>query len=148
MKLSWSYAVLNVKGEKKILDFHTGCMGFTVSDRGPIGENGSSIIFMSQNPDEHHQLAIVPPRQDDEPANSLSHLAFWVETFDDVKTLKQRLESSEVGFLPLCRGNTLSLYFSDPEGNDLEVFWDTPWHAAQPDSIVWDVNLDGQQALA
>jgi len=145
MKLSWSHAVLNVKGEKKTLDFHTGCMGFTVSDRGPIGENGSSIIFMSQNPDEHHQLAIVPPRQDDEPAKSFSLLGRNIRRCG---TTKKRLESSEVGFLPLCRGNTLSLYFSDPEGNDLEVFWDTPWHAAQPDSIVWDVNLDGQQALA
>ena len=76
MKLSWSHAVLNVKDEKKILDFYTGCMGFTVSDRGPIVENGPSIVFMSQNPDEHHQLAIVTSRQDDEPANSLNHLQF------------------------------------------------------------------------
>lgn len=148
MKLSWSHAVLNVKDEKKILDFYTGCMGFTVSDRGPIVENGPSIIFMSQNPDEHYQLAIVTSRQDDEPANSLNHLAFRVDTFDDVKTLKQRLESNQVGFLPLCHGNILSLYFSDPEGNGLEVFWDTPWHVAQPDGIVWDANLDEQQALA
>ena len=32
----------------------------------------------------------------------------------------------------MSHGNTLSIYFNDPEGNGLEVFWDTPWHVAQP----------------
>ena len=148
MKLSWSHAVLNVKDEKKILDFYTGSLGFTVSDRGPIVKNGPNIIFMSQNPDEHHQLAVVTSRKDDEASNSLNHLAFRVDSFDDVKTLKNTLESTSVDFLPLSHGNTLSLYFADPEGNGLEVFWDTPWHVEQPDGIVWDTNLDEQQALA
>jgi catechol 2,3-dioxygenase len=148
MKLSWSHAVLNVKDEKKILDFYTGTLGFAVSDRGPIVENGPNIIFMSQNPDEHHQLAVVTSRKDDDPSNSLNHLAFRVESFDDVKTLKDKLKSTGVDILPLSHGNTLSLYFNDPEGNGLEVFWDTPYHAAQPDGIVWDTDLDQEQALA
>jgi catechol 2,3-dioxygenase len=148
MKLSWSHAVLNVKDEKKILDFYTGALGFTVSDRGPLGENGPDIIFMSQDPDEHHQLAIVTARTDDEPANSLNHMAFRVGSFDEVKTLKDTLESTGVDFLPLSHGNTLSLYFADPEGNGLEVFWDTPWHVGQPDGIVWDTNLNQEEALA
>ncbi|MFT7688772.1 MAG: catechol 2,3-dioxygenase [Candidatus Azotimanducaceae bacterium] len=148
MKLSWSHAVLNVRDEAKILDFYTGVMGFTVSDRGLIGENGPSIIFMSQDPDEHHQLAVVTMRQDEQPANSLNHLAFRVESFDDVKTMKNRLVSESVDFLPLSHGNTLSLYFADPEGNGLEVFWDTPWHVGQPDGIIWDTSSNKEQALA
>ena len=48
MKLSWSHAVLNVKDEDKILDFYTGILGFTVSDRGQLAENAPDIIFMSQ----------------------------------------------------------------------------------------------------
>lgn len=148
MKLKWSHAVLNVKDEKKILDFYTGIMGFTVSDRGPLGENAPEIIFMSQDPDEHHQLAIALLRKDEGPSNSLNHLAFRVESFDDIKTLKNNLEAASVDILPLSHGNTLSLYFNDPEGNGLEVFWDTPWHVAQPAGIVWDTSLDEQQALA
>ena len=148
MKLSWSHAVLNVRDEKKILDFYTGAMGFTISDRGPISEDGPSIIFMSQNPDEHHQLAIVTMRKDEEPANSLNHMAFRVDSFDDLIIMKGRLESTNVGFMPLSHGNTLSLYFADPEGNGLEVFWDTPWHVAQPDGILWDANLNKEQSLA
>jgi catechol-2,3-dioxygenase len=53
-----------------------------------------------------------------------------------------------VNILPLSHGNTLSLYFSDPEGNGLEVFWDTPWHVSQPEAILWDTSLNEKQALA
>jgi catechol 2,3-dioxygenase len=148
MKLSWSHAVLNVKDGKKIVDFYTETLGFNVSERGPIAENGPEIIFMSQNPDEHHQLAVVTSRKDDAPANSLNHMAFRVDSFDDVKTVKNRLESADTKFMPMSHGNTLSLYFADPEGNGLEVFWDTPWHVSQPEGVVWDTNLNQEQALA
>ena len=150
MKLRWSHAVLNVKNVENILAFYTGNLGFTVSDRGPLhpGKNAPDIIFMSQDNDEHHQLAVVSSRDDEGPSNSLNHLAFRVDAFDDVKTLNRKLETDGVNILPLCHGNTLSLYFADPEGNGLEVFWDTPWHVAQPDGIVWDTKLDEKQALA
>lgn len=150
MKLSWSHTVLNVKDVEKILAFYTGNLGFTVSDRGPLhpGESAPEIVFMSQDNDEHHQLAVVAGRNDAGLDNSLNHMAFRVDSFDDVKTLNGKLESAGTKILPLCHGNTLSLYFADPEGNGLEVFWDTPWHVAQPDGIVWDTKLDQKQALA
>ncbi len=148
MKLSWSHAVLNVRDEKKILDFYTGTLGFVVSDRGPIAPNGPDIIFMSQDKDEHHQLAVVTSREDEAPSNSLNHLAFRIETFNDLKQVKSNLESVNTQFLPLSHGNTLSLYFADPEGNGLEVFWDTPWHVSQPEGTVWDADLNEADALA
>ena len=54
MKLRWSHSVLNIKDEKKILDFYVRTLGFQISDRGPLAENGPEIIFMSQDPNEHH----------------------------------------------------------------------------------------------
>ena len=61
--------------------------------------------------------------------------------------IKNNLESANVEILPLCHGNALSLYFKDPEGNGLEVFWDTPWHVSQPQVVVWDADLDEKEAL-
>jgi len=148
MNLKWSHAVLNVKDADKILEFYTGMLGFTITDRGPLGENAPEIIFMSQDTDEHHQLAVAVMRKDEGPSNSLNHLAFRVESFDDIKVLSSKLKSGSVDILPLSHGNTLSLYFNDPEGNGLEVFWDTPWHVAQPDGVVWDTSLDKEKALA
>jgi len=148
MKLSWSHAVLNVRDLEKALDFYTNLLGFHIADRGPLGENAPEIVFMSQNATEHHQLAIVQMKQDDTPPNSLNHLAFRVESFDEIKDLSNRLEEKAVEILPLSHGNTLSLYFNDPEGNGFEVFWDTPWHVAQPQGKLWDTSLGEEDALA
>ena len=48
MKLDWSHTVLNIKDREKILNFYTNTLGFKVTDRGPIVENGPEIIFISQ----------------------------------------------------------------------------------------------------
>ena len=148
MQLTWSHAVLNVKDAPKMLDFYTNTLDFSISDRGPIAEDGPDIIFLSQNHNEHHQLALVATREDEGPSNALNHMAFRVQSFEDLQTLQSRLEALEQKFLPLSHGNTLSFYFSDPEGNGLEVFWDTPWHVSQPSGAVWDNQMDEAAALA
>ena len=88
-------------------------------------------------------------REGETSGNPLNHLAFRVETFDEVKGLYEQLAAREdIKTLPLSHGNTLSIYFNDPEGNGLEVFWDTPWHVAQPDGVFWDTSLNKEQTLA
>lgn len=147
MKLHWSHAVLNVRDLDSMLKFYTDMLGFTVSDRGPLGPNAPEIVFMSNDPAEHHQVAMVSMRDGETQGNPLNHLAFRVEGFDDVKDLHDRLAGDGVDILPLSHGNTLSIYFNDPEGNGLEVFWDTPWHVQQPQGKVWDASLDRESAL-
>jgi len=149
MQLNWSHAVIYVRDQQKMLDYYTNVLGFKVTDRGPLAENAPEIVFLSQSPDEHHQLAMIQTRKDDGPSNSVNHFAFRVESFDEGKSLHETLvqiEGSNVG--PLSHGNTLSIYFSDPEGNGIEVFWDTPWHVAQPQGKPWDTSMNESQALA
>ena len=149
MKMTWSHAVLNVRDLDVMLDFYTNVLGFTISDRGPLGPQMPEIVFMSNDPDEHHQIAMVPGREGETAANPFNHIAFRVGTFEDVKEMHGRLSALDgMQILPLSHGNTLSLYFNDPEGNGLEVFWDTPWHVAQPQGKVWDASLDQDNALA
>ena len=155
MKLEWSHTVLNIKDSTKVLEFYTKTLGFKLSDRGPLTENGPEIIFVSQDSDEHHQLAFIVQREDvdtptsiDTPTSTpLNHLSFRVKTFDEVQEVKERLDTIDVQYLPLCHGNALSLYFNDPEGNGIEVFIDTLWDVAQPQGIVWDTNLTEEEAL-
>ena len=150
MKLTWSHAVLQVRDMDKMIDFYTNVLGFEISDRGPLGPNPNpEIVFFSQYPDEHHQLAMINIRKDEEPANSLNHLAFRTPDFEDVQSLHAKLATLDgIQAGPLCHGNALSVYFNDPEGNGVEVFWDTPWHVAQPQGKPWDINMSKDQALA
>ncbi|HUS41567.1 MAG TPA: VOC family protein [Ilumatobacteraceae bacterium] len=147
MTLTWSHAVLNVRDLGTMLDFYTTVLGFEVTDRGQI-RNGVEIVFLSQDPHEHHQLAMVNSRADDERPNSLNHLAFRTLAFQDVKDLHGKLQAIDgINVGPLSHGNTLSIYFNDPEGNGIEVFWDTPWHVSQPQGAPWDLSMDQEQAL-
>ena len=149
MSLSWSHAVLYVRDSDSMVGFYTDVLGFEVTDRGPIGDKGPEIIFLSQSPDEHHQMAMITSRRDDEPSNNVNHFAFRVDSFDEVKRLSEQLsEIDGITVGPLSHGNTLSIYFNDPEGNGLEVFWDTPWHVAQPQGKPWDASLSEPEALA
>ncbi len=149
MNLTWSHAVLYVRDQDKMLDFYTNVLGFEITDRGPIGENAPEILFLSQNPDEHHQIAMIATRADEDPPNSLNHVAFRTGAFEDVKALYEKLQALDgINVGPLSHGNTLSIYFNDPEGNGIEVFWDTPWHVAQPQGKPWDITMDQAQALA
>lgn len=149
MKLSWSHAVINVRDLQNMLDFYTNVLSFEIADRGPLGPDAPEIVFLSNDPNEHHQVAMVASREGDTTGNPLNHLAFRVENFADIKALHDRLTGPEdIKVLPLSHGNTLSLYFGDPEGNGLEVFWDTPWHVEQPQGIPWDPGLSQEEALA
>ena len=149
MQLKWSHTVLNAIDNDKLIDFYTGAMGFTIVDRGSLGPGSpQEIVFMSQQEDEHHQLAIVNGREQGQAGASLNHMAFRVDSFEEVKELHATLAEKGIDTLPLSHGNTLSLYFGDPEGNGIEVFWDTPWHVDQPQGKVWDPALSIEAALA
>jgi catechol-2,3-dioxygenase len=147
MKLSWSHAVVYVRDQEKMIGFYTQVLGFTGPDRGPLGGD-AQIIFMSQEPEEHHQLALVTSRKDDAPSNTVNHFAFRVSVLEDVTGLAETLGGIDgVKVSGVSHGNTLSIYFNDPEGNGIEVFWDTPWHVAQPQGKPWDVSLSKADSL-
>ncbi len=149
MRLSWSHAVLYVQDQERMLDFYTNALGFQITDRGPLGPDGPEVIFMSQDPKEHHQIGMVATKDNDDPPNSVNHFAFRVETFAEVKELNELLAPMDgIEITPLTHGNALSIYFNDPEGNGLEVFWDTPWHVAQPMARPWDPAMSETEALA
>ena len=149
MQLSWSHAVLYVQDQERMLDFYTNVLGFQITDRGPLAPDGPEVVFLSQVPNEHHQIGMVAARQNDDPPNTVNHFAFRVASFADVKDLLEVLKPMEgIEISPLTHGNALSIYFNDPEGNGLEVFWDTPWHVAQPMARPWDPTMEEAEALA
>ena len=147
--LTWSHAVLYVQTLQPMLQFYSEVLGFLVTDRGPLAEGAPEIVFLSQDPGEHHQLAMVATRQDTKPSNSVNHFAFRVAEFKALQGFHETLKAvSGITVNPLSHGNTLSLYFNDPEGNGIELFWETPWHVAQPQGKPWDPRLAEADALA
>lgn len=141
MKLRWSHAVLYVRDLEAMLAFYGEVLGFAVSDRGPLDPRspGLEIAFVSQVATDHHQLAFVPVRGVDT-ASPLDHMAFRVDSLDDVRSLARKLreDGRASGIHFLNHGNAWSVYFKDPEGNGLEVFCDSPFAVRQPQIKPWD----------
>lgn len=150
MKVSWSHCVLKVHDMDTMIAFYSDTLGFRVADRGPLAPGSDTeIVFLSGSSSDHHQIAFMNTRTD-EPGGSLDHNAFRVDSIGDVKSVIARVEDDErvgSGF-PLSHGNAVSVYFSDPEGNGIEVFCDTPWHVQQPQAKSWDPSLSDEEVLA
>ncbi len=151
MQLRWSHAVVYVRDLDTMLDFYTNLLGFQVTDRGPLGAaDGPEIVFMSQVDTDHHQLAFLPVRKGEERSNSVNHFAFRVDSLNDVKAMNSKLlaDGRATDINPLTHGNAWSVYFSDPEGNGIEIFCDSPWHVTQPQVRPWDISKPNDEVVA
>jgi catechol 2,3-dioxygenase len=59
-------------------------------------------------------------------------------TLEDLKEMYQRLQDRGVPVRVADHSASIGVYFSDPDGNGLEVYWELPreeWHQARPFSI-------------
>jgi catechol 2,3-dioxygenase len=149
--LEVAHAVIYVNDPGVMVEFYERVLGFEVSDRGPLYPNGPEIIFLSQTANHHHQVAFITGRDEAGKSNSVHHTAFRSSgTLEDLRSLKSTLDSEPdvSAIMPLCHGNAWSIYFSDPEGNGVEVFIDTPWHVAQPQGKPLDFTKTDEELLA
>ena len=148
MGLNLSHAFINVIDVAKVVPFYTDIQGFGITDRGDL--NGKTpVVFMSQDAENHHQIAVAETLTDDAGTRNLGHVAFRLESLDDLRKLKQRLTHEHVEIRrEISHGNTWSLYFADPEGNGIECFVDTPFHVSQPQGKATDINLDDDALLS
>jgi catechol 2,3-dioxygenase len=133
-RLGLAHATLAVRDLDLMVGFYTEVLGFHVTNRGEPMRGAGEMAFISQDPHEHHQIVLV---QTPEPAPRAfmmaDHLAFRTGSLDDLRAIGDRLAAAEVtSVIPISHGNAWSLYFTDPEGNGLECFVDSPFHVAQP----------------
>ena len=130
-QMTFGHIGLNVTEMDPMVTFYTKIMGFRVTDRGH-GSRGGELAFLSRDPEEHHQIVLAEGR----PPNNVStvnQMSFRVERFSEVRAMYDRLIAAGIeGIAPIDHGAALSVYFPDPEGNRVEVYWATPWYIRQP----------------
>jgi catechol-2,3-dioxygenase len=124
--------------------FYTRCLGLVVTDRGE-GKNG--MVFLSRNPNEHHQLVLTPGKPDTETESPIDHIAFRVDSIMKLRVFHKALVSYSTKLQTVSHGTTWSIYFLDPENNRLELFTDTPWHVNQPCRFEIDFDMSDEELL-
>jgi catechol-2,3-dioxygenase len=75
--------------------------------------------------DEHHRLVLFedPETTEKDPtAAGIDHVGYGLAGFGDLVATYERLKSNGITpFLPLNHGFTTSLYYRDPDGNEVEL---------------------------
>ena len=135
-RLSFSHLGIHVHDIERMTAFYTEFMGFFVTDRGTLAvlPGQPKIVFLSRDPNEHHQLALVEGREDGGgTASIVNQISFHLDSLEDLKALAIAVEAEGIEpRMPISHGNEWSLYFPDPEGNGIECFVHTPWYVPQP----------------
>jgi catechol 2,3-dioxygenase-like lactoylglutathione lyase family enzyme len=147
MSYTVSHFEIRARDQEAMEKFYTEVLGFIVSDRGVLNAGpmqGRELIFLSHSPEEHHQIVLIPSDVTDQ-GGGIGHVAFRVDSLDEVRRVYEKVRNlPHARPEPVSHGNTWSVYFRDPEGNRIEIFTQTPWHATQP--CRFDVDYDQPDA--
>ena len=119
------HVVLKVRELERSLAFYRDLLGFRVTS-----EMSNVMVFLSATGENHHDLALLR-MGDSAPspmptAVGLYHVAIQLADWDAVKEAHALL--AERGLLKgtADHGVSKSLYTSDPDGNEIELFCDAP----------------------
>lgn len=143
--------------------FYTEVMGMSLSDSGPIPhsrEGDLEIVFLTTDPDDHHQLVLASGRPADSTINtekyrggdfgsSILQMSFRLENLDVLRSMVARFKDAGItAFGPTNHGNAWAVYTRDPEGNPVELFVDTPWYVSQPFGERLDLSMSNEEIFA
>ena len=143
-----SHFGIHVTDIARMEDFYTRVLGLLVSDRGKL-PGGSDLVFLSRDPDEHHQLVLAAGRPPGLEFNVVNQMSYKLAALEDLKVMHARARDEGVKqFRVVTHGNAWSIYFPDPEGNRVELFVDTPWHTPQPFAEPFDIEAPEDAIMA
>jgi catechol 2,3-dioxygenase len=128
--------------------FYANILGLVVSDQGRSANLGVDLVFMTADPDKHHQFVLVSGRSPYAVGN-VQQVSFLVNSLDALRQVHARAIAAGVA-TPRCvsHGNAFSAYFPDPEGNTIEVYCDTPWYVPQPFGVPIDLSRADRELQA
>lgn len=134
---------------ERMVDFYMQVFGLTITDKGRGHTFPNDLVFMSASPDQHHQLVLVSGRPREATFSTVMQISFIVPTIQFLRDIRTAaLEKGATQMRGLNHGNALSIYFSDPEGNTVEVYLDTPFYVAQPHGDPLDLSKSDEQIMS
>ena len=96
-------------------------------------------VFLAADPDHAHDIALFDVG-DDAPVQQkgqvgLNHFAWRMASLDDLKDMHRAALRAGRPFSVSDHTISIGIYFSDPDGNGLEVYYELPrseWHREHP----------------
>jgi len=150
-----NHAVLYVRDAQRSAAFYEDVLGFT---RIPMGEGMTGAAFMrAPGSTNDHDLGLFSigdgagPSEAGRAAVGLYHLAWEVDTLEELERTAQRLSQAGALVGASDHGTTKSLYAKDPDGLEFEVVWLIPADLLDDDarsarSRIGALDLDKEKA--
>ena len=128
-------------------DFWTRVIGLKVADEDL---EGRGMVFLSADPErEHHEFVLIKGRTAPGDAKVIQQISFIVPTIDDLRDYYHRLQEENVQIDRIVsHGNALGMYFFDPEGNRIELYYRTGFKVPQPHGEPIDLDASNEELLA
>lgn len=125
-----NHAVLYVRDAERSATFYQDVLGFR---RLPVSISGRAVFLQAPGSTNDHDLGLFTvgdsapgPGAVGRPAVGLYHLAWEVDTLDELARLRDALDNGGWLIGASDHGTTKSLYAKDPDGIEFEVAWVIP----------------------
>jgi catechol-2,3-dioxygenase len=130
----------------KMRDFYTRVVGLKIADED-LERRG--MVFLSSNPEyEHHEFVLMKGRNSSDDTQVIQQISFKVPSVDDLRDFYHRLQAEKVKIdRVVSHGNALGMYFFDPEGNRIELYYKTGFPVPQPHGDPIDLETSNEELL-
>jgi catechol-2,3-dioxygenase len=119
-------------------------LGLKISDENP--KTGSTFMTAKDRLEEHHELLLVPGRED---GKVVQQISFRCASLADVKEFYRTFLEHKIPIIrTVSHGNAVGCYFEDPDGNQLEVYWQTGVDWPQPFGKPVDLTASDEEIMA
>jgi catechol 2,3-dioxygenase len=129
-----------VRNAERSHRWYTEIFGFHTQDMAYAPETGKlRAAFLSCDTGHAHDIALFDVGEDAQAPQKgqvgLNHVAWRMESLDDLAEMYERLKAKGVAVHVADHTVSLGVYFSDPDGNGLEVYYELPrsqWKRERP----------------
>ena len=134
------HVVINVRDLDRSERFYTRVMGLHVNEKRP-----GRMVFMSARPNTSHELALISVGDEaagpEEGRAGMVHMAWEMESFEDLRAIYQVIKEANAPILRIGdHGISLGVYFQDPDGNEMEVFYELPKEQWPKGDVIFGVD--------
>lgn len=108
------------------------------------------MCFLSSDPvSEHHEFVLIQGRNAAEKTQLVQQISFKVPNIQDLRESKQMIEEENLKFGQIVsHGNAFGMYFFDPEGNRVELYYRTGFPVSQPHADPLDLSRSDKELLS
>ncbi len=120
------HLVLRVRDVERSEAFYSDVLGLHTTTKRP-----GAMVFMSAGGDASHELALMSIGADapgpEKDRVGLYHFAWEMESFEDLKELYKDMKTKDLNIGGVGdHGISIGVYLFDPDGNEIEVFYELP----------------------